>query len=92
VESRISSTRVGAKLGEALTVFLSNCRLLALSENGRLGWNWDKSVASFCRQLAARVPGAFYNFYSVKNHTIANNSTTAKGRKNILIPSNIKHF
>ncbi len=36
----------------------------------------DKSVASFCHQVAAWVPDLFRNFYLVNNHTNENNSTT----------------
>jgi hypothetical protein len=35
-----------------------------------------ESAASFCRQVAAWVPDMFGNFNSVKNHKIANNSST----------------
>ncbi len=40
-----------------------------------------KLAASFCRQVAAWVPGMFCNFYLVKNLKIANNSTTTKARE-----------
>jgi hypothetical protein len=46
-------------------------------------WNEGISAASFWRQVAALVPGIFCNFYLVKNHTIANNSATAKAREKI---------
>jgi hypothetical protein len=45
--------------------------------------NEGKSSASFCRQVAALVPDMFYNFYLVKNHKIAKNSTTTKAREKI---------
>jgi hypothetical protein len=41
-------------------------------------WNKDKSVASFSHQVAARIPDLFYNIYLMKNHNIANNSTTTE--------------
>ncbi len=37
--------------------------------------------ASFCCQVAAWVPDMFCNFYLVKNHKIAKNSTTSKARE-----------
>jgi hypothetical protein len=40
-----------------------------------------KSAASFCRQVAAWFPHMFCNFYLMKNHKIANNSTTTKARE-----------
>jgi hypothetical protein len=39
-----------------------------------------KSAASFFDQVAAWVPGMFSNFYFVKNHKIANKSTTTKAK------------
>jgi hypothetical protein len=42
-----------------------------------------KSAASFCRQVAAWFPDMFSKFYLVKNHKIANNSTTAEAREKI---------
>jgi hypothetical protein len=45
--------------------------------------NEVKSAASFCRQVAAWFPNMFCNFYLVKNHKIANNSTTTKAREKI---------
>jgi hypothetical protein len=42
-----------------------------------------ESAASFCCQVAAWVPDMFCNFYLVKNHKIAKNSTTAKVREKI---------
>jgi hypothetical protein len=39
--------------------------------------NLDKSAANFCHQVAAYVSHIFGHFYLVKNHKIANNSTTA---------------
>ena len=46
-------------------------------------FNEGISAASFCCQVAAWFPYIFWNFYSVKNHKIANNSTTAKAREKI---------
>jgi hypothetical protein len=43
--------------------------------------NLDKSVASFCHQVAARVPDIYSKFCLVENHTIANDSTTAEARE-----------
>ncbi len=45
--------------------------------------HYDKSTASFCHQVAAWVSDMFCNFYFVKNHKIANNSTTNKARLKI---------
>jgi hypothetical protein len=45
--------------------------------------NWGKSAASFCHQVAESFPDMLHNFYLVKNHKIAKNSTTAKGREKI---------
>jgi len=39
------------------------------------------SAASFCHQVAALVPDMVCNFYLVKNHKIANNSTTIEARE-----------
>ncbi len=52
----------------------------------RVKWcstNKGKSAVSFCHQLAAWVPNMFHNFYSVKNHKIANSSSTTKAREKI---------
>jgi hypothetical protein len=38
-------------------------------------------AASFCPQVAASVPDMFCNFYLVKNHKIANSSTTTVASK-----------
>ncbi len=43
--------------------------------------NEGKSAACFCCQVAACVTDMFCNFYLVKNHKIANNSTTTKARE-----------
>jgi hypothetical protein len=40
-----------------------------------------KSAACFYRQVAAWFPDMFCNFYLVKNHKIAKNSTTTKARE-----------
>ncbi len=42
-----------------------------------------ESAANFCHQVAAWFPDLFSNFYLVKNHKIANNSTTTKAREKI---------
>jgi hypothetical protein len=44
-------------------------------------YNDGKSAASFCRQVAARFPGMFCNFYLAKNHKIDRNSTTTIARE-----------
>ncbi len=44
--------------------------------------NSDKSFGSFSCQVAAWVAIMFCNFYLVKNHKIANNSTSAVQEKN----------
>ncbi len=46
-------------------------------------FNEGKSAASFRRQVAAWFPDIFCNFYLVKNHKIAKNSTTTKVREKI---------
>jgi hypothetical protein len=43
--------------------------------------NEGKSAVSFCRQVASWVKDMVRNFYLVKNHKIANNSTTTKARE-----------
>jgi hypothetical protein len=43
--------------------------------------NEEKSAASFYHQVAAWIPDMFCNFYLVKNHKVAKNSTTTKARK-----------
>ncbi len=43
--------------------------------------NEEKSAANFSRKVAAWVPGMFCNFYFVKNHEIAKNSTITKDRE-----------
>jgi hypothetical protein len=42
---------------------------------------FGKSAASFYHQVAAWIPDMFWIFYLVKNHKIANNSTTAEDRE-----------
>ncbi len=42
-----------------------------------------ESAASLCRQVAAWVPDMFCNFYSVKNHKSAYNSTITNAREKI---------
>jgi hypothetical protein len=39
----------------------------------------------FCHQVAALIPDMVCNFYLVKSHKIAKNSTTAKAREKISI-------
>jgi hypothetical protein len=41
----------------------------------------NKSGASFCHQVAARVQVMLCDFYSMENHNIENNSTTTKARE-----------
>ncbi len=45
--------------------------------------NERKSPASFCCQVAAWFLDMFCNFYLVRNHKIAQNSTTTKAREKI---------
>ncbi len=45
--------------------------------------NEGRSTAIFCHQVAAWFPDMFCNFYLVKIHQIANNSTTTKAREKI---------
>jgi hypothetical protein len=45
--------------------------------------NEGESAASFCRWVAALFPDIFCNFYVVKNHKIAKNSTTTKAIEKI---------
>ena len=42
-----------------------------------------KSAAGFCHQVAALFPDMFCNFYVVKNHKIAQASTTTLAREKI---------
>jgi len=42
-----------------------------------------KSVASFCRQVAALVPDMFCNFSLVNNHKFANKSARTESREKI---------
>jgi hypothetical protein len=45
-------------------------------------FNEGKSAASFCCQVAAAwFPDMFCNFYLLKNHKIAKNSTTTRARE-----------
>jgi hypothetical protein len=45
--------------------------------------NEGKSAASFCRHGAAWFADMFCNFYSMKVHKIAKNSTISKAREKI---------
>jgi hypothetical protein len=45
--------------------------------------NEGKSVANFCCQVASWISDMFCNFYLVKNHKMAENSTTTKGKEKI---------
>ncbi len=40
--------------------------------------NFDISAASFCCKVAALAPTMFCSFYLLKNHKLANNSTTTE--------------
>jgi hypothetical protein len=42
-----------------------------------------KSAASFCHQVSELVPAMFNNFYLVKKHKIADNSTTTEAGEKI---------
>jgi hypothetical protein len=44
--------------------------------------NEGESASNFCCQVVDLVPDMFCNFYSVKNHKIANNSATTEAREN----------
>jgi hypothetical protein len=48
-----------------------------------LGTDEGKSATSCSHQVAAWVLDMFFNFYIVKNHKIANKSTTTKAREKI---------
>jgi hypothetical protein len=45
--------------------------------------NDGRSAAIFCRQVAALFPDMIRNFYLMKNHKIAKNSTATKARERI---------
>jgi hypothetical protein len=45
----------------------------------------DKSAARFCCKVAAWFPDMDFNFYFVKNHKIAKNSTTTEDKEKISI-------
>jgi hypothetical protein len=45
--------------------------------------NQPKLAARFCSQVAAWVPDMFCNFYLVKHHKIANNSTAPKAKEKL---------
>jgi hypothetical protein len=45
--------------------------------------NEEESAASFCHQLAALLSDMFRNFYLVKSHKIAINSTSTEAREKI---------
>jgi hypothetical protein len=47
--------------------------------------NEGKSAATFCHQVVVWFPDMFCNFYLVKSHKTAKNSTTTKGREKISI-------
>jgi hypothetical protein len=59
-------------------------------------FNEGKSAASFCLQVAAWFPDPFCNFYIVKNHEIAKNSSTIKVREKCNnrfgFPQNFRNF
>jgi hypothetical protein len=52
-----------------------DCKYASVNEAG--------SPASFCHQVAEWFPEMFRNFYLMKNHKIAKNSTTTKDREEI---------
>ncbi len=47
--------------------------------------NEEKSAASFCRQVAALFPDMLSNYFKVKIHKIAKNSTTTHAKEKIRI-------
>jgi hypothetical protein len=59
----------------------SNCQW-SLNVGGIL-LNEGISAANFCLQVAAWVSDMFCKFYLMKNHKIAQHSTTAKASKKI---------
>ncbi len=64
-------------LAETLVNLVYYCmRVTGISNEG-------KSAASFCRQVAEWFTDMFCNFYLVKNHKIAKNSTTTKAREKL---------
>jgi hypothetical protein len=67
------------------TFFLLSFSFICLFRAASIGsiYNEGKSAASFCRQMAAWFPDLFCNFYLVKNHKIAINSTTTKAGEKI---------
>ncbi len=58
-------------------------RLTRVTQHEQEYLYYDKSAASLYRKVAAWVLDIFCNFYLVKNHKIANDSTTAQARGNV---------
>jgi hypothetical protein len=59
--------------------------MMQICQHTRKGWiyNEGKPAASFCHQVAAWASDMLCNFYAVKNHKIALNSTTNKAGEKI---------
>jgi hypothetical protein len=63
---------IPTKAGNGTPDINSRCTVTTKKEKSNEG----VSAASFCRKVAALFPDMFYGIYSVKNHTIAKNTTT----------------
>jgi hypothetical protein len=61
-------------------IFLSN-KIRMVQHTLKNVNNEGKLAASFCHQVAVWFPDNLCNFYPVKNHKIAENSTTTKNRE-----------
>ncbi len=70
---------IPTKAGNGIPDINSRCTVTTKTEKSNEG----VSAASFCRQVAALFPDMFYGFHSVKNYTIAKNTTTTKAREKI---------
>jgi len=68
---------IPTKAGNGTPDINSRCTVTTKKEKSNEG----VSAASFCRKVAALFPDMFYGIYSVKNHTIAKNTTTKAWEK-----------
>ncbi len=60
------------------------CKITRLCDfRSKCTWHKDKSAASFCLRVAARVQDMFCNFYLLKNTKIGNNSAMIEAREKI---------
>ncbi len=66
------SLALGEKAGKLKKIWMMACRN---------SFNEGESAVSFCWQVAALFPDMFCNFYLVKSHKIAKNSTATKARE-----------